>query len=685
MTRDDVHPTSGADATPGSGQIADPRHEPGYRLQLIGRFALVEASGEQVRIHSRRARALLGYLYLQPHRAESRSRLAGLLWSDRAEVQARASLRQCLTELRSALAMQGRTCLTIGREDVGLVRSAFSSDLEDLLEALAAGLTDRLTTLLQTTAGPLLDDLELPGLFCDWLLPYREQFERRLADGVHDLMRREQDAGDWPGVRALADAYLRRNPLDEVAAVSAIRAEASLGDASAARRRYENLTATLDRTFGVEPGADARAALTTAAVAQTRTAAGKASLTQTEPSAAADVGAGAWPPLVVVATLETGHLTGEDVFLGAAIRDEVMAGLSAFRDLRVTPASSGLAELGELGELGRNASYLLGGSVRRAPRGFTLTYQLIRSRDRQVIWSERMEAADASVSNTVEHIITKVVGAVSPTIDADLDRHVNRRSNDLYHRYVAARSLAGNAEEHALARRAAEELEALIAQDPEFYLAYLPLARLYNTDFGYTRARSSGPAERERAFTLAKAALALDRGHVYAYTVVGWCHLRRHKWEAARGHFEQAMRLNPFSADRLMDVGFGYLCLGDADRAEALFDRGLALSPKPKDSYCTDLAMLAMVRGDHARAADHLDLIARPTIWDLLYRAVNQIMAGQPDRALNSAACGRIQAIWPAGKAMTADPLRAWIGDHHPLADQRFAARFMEAACQALA
>ena len=52
---------------------------------------------------SRRAQGMLAYIALQPRMRAERSALADLLWSDRSEEQARASLRQELSQLRKVL------------------------------------------------------------------------------------------------------------------------------------------------------------------------------------------------------------------------------------------------------------------------------------------------------------------------------------------------------------------------------------------------------------------------------------------------------------------------------------------------------------------------------------------------------------------------------------------------------
>jgi DNA-binding SARP family transcriptional activator len=74
-------------------------------LQLFGSFA-IEAQGARaipLAVTSRRGRALIAYLAMQPRYRASRQRLATLLWGDSGDAQARQSLRQCIASLRRDL------------------------------------------------------------------------------------------------------------------------------------------------------------------------------------------------------------------------------------------------------------------------------------------------------------------------------------------------------------------------------------------------------------------------------------------------------------------------------------------------------------------------------------------------------------------------------------------------------
>jgi TolB-like protein len=71
-------------------------------LSLFGPFQ-ASLGGQDLKIGSRRSQAMLAMLALAPKSAVARDKIAATLWPDRAEDQARASLRQELSNLRRAL------------------------------------------------------------------------------------------------------------------------------------------------------------------------------------------------------------------------------------------------------------------------------------------------------------------------------------------------------------------------------------------------------------------------------------------------------------------------------------------------------------------------------------------------------------------------------------------------------
>ena len=94
----------------------------GFRARLDDRWLTL----------SKKAQALLAHLALSPGQTQPRTRLAGLLWGDRADEQARNSLRQTLFELRRVLGPAGEGCLIADHERVALNPINLSVDVLEL-------------------------------------------------------------------------------------------------------------------------------------------------------------------------------------------------------------------------------------------------------------------------------------------------------------------------------------------------------------------------------------------------------------------------------------------------------------------------------------------------------------------------------------------------------------------------
>ena len=105
-------------------------------IRLVGGFAIETADGQQINIANRKARGILAYLALSQNASESRERIAGLFWSDRGEDQARASLRQCLKQLRSIFEAAGFEGFHTGREGISFDTGAVDVDLSVIRQDL---------------------------------------------------------------------------------------------------------------------------------------------------------------------------------------------------------------------------------------------------------------------------------------------------------------------------------------------------------------------------------------------------------------------------------------------------------------------------------------------------------------------------------------------------------------------
>lgn len=90
------------------------------RLNIFGTFRVFDASGKKIPVKSKKSRALLAYLALPTGKPRSREQIMALLWSDRADQQARSSLRQALSGLRKDLGGEWLSALQITDDSLTL-------------------------------------------------------------------------------------------------------------------------------------------------------------------------------------------------------------------------------------------------------------------------------------------------------------------------------------------------------------------------------------------------------------------------------------------------------------------------------------------------------------------------------------------------------------------------------------
>jgi DNA-binding SARP family transcriptional activator len=109
------------------------------RLTLFGGFSAAGADGAEIPLKSQKAKALLAYLALPPGKSRSREEIMALLWSDRGEAQARASLRQVLTGLRRELGEGATAALKITDDAVSLDPDKVTVEPANTGEELLAG------------------------------------------------------------------------------------------------------------------------------------------------------------------------------------------------------------------------------------------------------------------------------------------------------------------------------------------------------------------------------------------------------------------------------------------------------------------------------------------------------------------------------------------------------------------
>ncbi len=223
-------------------------------LMLLGGCEGKFASGEPLRLPTRKALALLSYLALRRGREVSREQLAELLWGERFGDQARASLRQTLYELRSAFGEGLADCLIAKRDTVALVGDGIEVDalrLEDLVSRNDVQDTTEVTSLYR---GLLLDGLDTGQAGFDaWLVGERARLQDLACGALERLASAQLNEGRTEAAIETARHLVRLDPLRESAHRKLMLGLAAEGRRSEALRQFRDLELLLDGELGVAP------------------------------------------------------------------------------------------------------------------------------------------------------------------------------------------------------------------------------------------------------------------------------------------------------------------------------------------------------------------------------------------------------------------------------------------------
>ena len=340
--------------------------------------------------------------------------------------------------------------------------------------------------------------------------------------------------------------------------------------------------------------------------------------------------------------------SSEDEYFADGITDEVRGKLSTLPGLRViargssTPYKKTTKSPQQIGqELG--AQYLLTATVRweKLPDGASrvhVTPELVEGSSPTTKWQAPFDAALTDVFQVQADIAGRVAQALDVALGDSTRRQLatkptqNLAAYDAFLRGEAA-SQGMSAIDSPSLRQAIAAYEQAVALDSSFALAWAQLARahasLYLIGFGSAgreaarhaaeRALSLAPTRPEghqalaayysyvpprdqpRAYAEDSTALALAPGNAGLLGAVGWDEFRLGRWEAARGHLEQAVQLDPRSGATADQLGQLLLYLRQYPEAQQALDRALQLLPANL-LVRADRATVALAHGDLARA-----------------------------------------------------------------------------------
>ncbi|RPI32077.1 MAG: hypothetical protein EHM70_09865 [Chloroflexota bacterium] len=224
-------------------------------VRLLGQFEVLHG-GKRIAITTRHAQSLFAYLILNAGKTFRREKLAGLLWPDSSEENARGNLRHELWRLRKSLEAGGEGYFIIN--DLGIAfnpESSFSFDVHRLENASPEGsLAEDLMQAVSSYQGELL-----PGFYEEWVIVEREHLASLFEARMRRLLEILQSEGRWAELLEWANRWAGQGQWPEPAYRALMAAYANSGDLSKAAATYERFAQGLQKDLGIKPSEQTQA------------------------------------------------------------------------------------------------------------------------------------------------------------------------------------------------------------------------------------------------------------------------------------------------------------------------------------------------------------------------------------------------------------------------------------------
>lgn len=538
-------------------------------LALLGRFSAMGPAGIARAISAKKNRALLAVLALSPGMAATRERLAGLLWGDRPDEQARSSLRQSLAALRKELGDADEAILQVKDDTVRLCANTVGVDVAAFLKAGQADDIEPLREAAQLYRGELLSDFgNRDEGFEGWLSIERAQLRQDAIRILEKLAWLENGKERL----AVAQKLVSLDPLREASQRLLMHSQFSLGERGLALKQFDDLKNLLRAELGVEPAAETKQLASQLAEGVAIQLSGTA-----EPLSAKR------SDKPVVAVLPFSNMSGdpEQDYFADGMTEDIITDLSRFSGISVIARNTVFAYKGKTPNIREvchrlNARAVLEGSIRTSGQRVRITAQLSDGVSGTHLWADRYDRDLTDIFALQDEIARTIVEQLRIELlprDVPVER-LSPVKFDTYNCYLKGRHFfhVGTAASLKLARRM---FQLAAKHDPDYAKAFAGIALCH----AQLRTWHADDVPIEEILAVASKALALDANLAEAQAAFGMAASLNGKAREAVNAFERAIALDPHSFEAHLYFAWHSLAHGDTGKSAVLYRRAAELRP----------------------------------------------------------------------------------------------------------
>ncbi len=558
-----------------------------WTLKVAGSFAVSDSQGgKDATPRGRKARAIIAYLAARPDARVSREKITELLWGDRGEEQARASLRQALLEIRHAA--PGLICSDRGH--VWLDEKMVEIDAISLAEG-------------EGEFTPFEDLDHISQEFDDWLEIERSRRKRDASAILRTMVEKHLADGRGASALHLVEAMWRIDPYSEDALRLALQAEYQAGHPAAIEQRFQAMETLLRDDLGVEPAAETRA-LHHRLLADLRQRKSLKAPLRREQDATSRTGwdwrrwlAALLIPLAVlaviigwqqimggqsqkrIAVLPFKASEGVDELVAEGMAEELRVQLSRHDGIETIGRASSWIFKDSAEDVRRvgqqlGADLIVGGKIHQTKGGMQATIELVDAKDATIIWSQRF----LSPSNNIQRIETAALDSIIRTLGLRPAHLVTQTDPVAFANYMRAKAMIRDRDWTKMLE-ARELLRQAVRIDPNFAPAWAQLGGVINFIGPETSPDANGPENgwHDEALVMARRSIALDpklaEGHAMLAFIQGF------DTEEGRAHLRQALALGPNNAQIIYWHGLAAGYAGDVATSRKAIRRALEIDP----------------------------------------------------------------------------------------------------------
>jgi DNA-binding SARP family transcriptional activator/TolB-like protein len=651
-----------------------PAGEPSTQsISIIGPFS-ASCGGQEIKLKTRKASAVLAYLALSETKQESRERLVGFLWSRSEEMKARSSLRQILHDIRQALSRAGFDGLHTGKLTIALEPRNVELDLTQVMRQAERFRAHPLllhTPHLTERVFEGFDDLD-PS-FRVWILAKRQTIQDRLLRSLNSGLASPATASDTK--RELAAAIINIDPTHEEACRFAMQAHAASGDAAGALRLYKSLWELLDREYGMEPAPETQDLVARIKLGEFEAASHGIpaeplafELMENVPPPLSPIGRA--PKILLLLAPFAMNGVGPDRFhLVSGFRHHLAACLVRFREWSVIDNGSTL--IGALCGSPAAAQYGLEATAYQAGSIVSMVLTLRENAQGRYVWSESFELTLEGWFEAQQRIIRRLTSSLNVQLSTERLMRMSGEpdiSLDVYDRWLRGQALLASFDPESW-KRAARLFADATRDSPDFSPIHSSIAQMDNIEHFVHPGQFRELAKARRTVARAKTAVRLDPVDSRAHLCLGWSLSLAQEYDEAAPHMELARELNPNDPWTLISTAAYWAFCGKVDKANDFACEAMRLSINPAPYHWGYQAIILFLSQDYRAALKAADL-AQDVIKTLpAWRAAALFHLGRHEAAARE---GRrfldsIRSCW-FGRGRPSDlDIARWLLHAHPI------------------